>query len=552
MTLDGFLGLIALFIAFYAIVSPVTRLRVQLHLAIQMPLAFLSVTLVLYFEFFSLLGQPCWPASKQLCYWLTFPADNSFTPQQAAFLVVFAWMSLALTLNHLLKSGPRALPTIGKIVQTLLYDHRFAELLDFIRPHLRLIDETARRQRLLQKVHDWLANADRFRRQKYPAIGPVEEEVAAEAKSTFATRGYEGFRRNIRWFAVFIPAQRKVQAGAENIARMLLRSEEFRRFVVTMRPDMAADLMAINLHLRYDFADKVFRDLIADSGSRLYQEIEQNQNLAGDGGYVIPEQNKLLHFLFDDANVARRLGAWKPVGDYVINSIRAGAKNGYTEYLNDRSDNFDEERWRDSTFVGIRYFDIMVHAAMRQGVPDHMWLFYLPLFVKELEEVYDSSGPEIDTTAEFPTRNARLIYEAFHVMGNWVRAIEYLDAASPHAAIAPMGEFSSCAIPVDAGVVLGNAMVTVVLSPRIGDTFAAYIHDCVLHHISALSRDGLEGRMRAILIRTVVAGGNRGPDARYGEKLKTFLAMTDHVLRGQVRDYVEAVTTTFPDPRTSD
>ncbi|WP_158665415.1 hypothetical protein [Sinorhizobium fredii] len=44
------------------------------------------------------------------------------------------------------------------------------------------------------------------------------------------------------------------------------------------------------------------------------------------------------------------------------------------------------------TFVGIRYFDIMVNEAMRQGVPYYMWLFYLPLFVAELEEIYDTSA----------------------------------------------------------------------------------------------------------------------------------------------------------------
>ena len=45
MTLDGFLSFLALFIAFYAIVSPVTRLRAQLHLGIQVPLALLAITI---------------------------------------------------------------------------------------------------------------------------------------------------------------------------------------------------------------------------------------------------------------------------------------------------------------------------------------------------------------------------------------------------------------------------------------------------------------------------------------------------------------------------
>ena len=551
MTLDGFLSFLALFIAFYAIVSPVTRLRAQLHLAVQIPLALLAVSLVLYFEFFSLLGQPCRLPNAGACAWLVFPKDGSFTPPQAAFLVVFVWMILAWGLNFLLKPGPRSLATIGKIVQTLLYEHRFAELLDFIRPHLGFMETVAERRLGRQKAHDWVANADWLRRQRIRTFKPVgaEEDEPEQPRAGYGKRIYEGFRRRIRWVKHIVPAGHKAQVAAENIARLLLRSEEFRKFLVTMRPDALPDLMAIKLQLRFDFSDKVLGDLIADSGSRLYQEIEHNQNLAAKGGYAIPEENVLLRFLFGDAEVAHKLGAWKPVGDAVINTIRAGAKSGYAAYLNDRADNFDDERWRDMTFVGIRYFDIMVTEAMRQGVPYHMWLFYLPLFVTELEEIYDTSGQNIDSIAEFPTRNARLIYEIVDVLGNWVRNITHLDKASPHAAISNDGEFSSGSIPADAAVALGNAMVTVALSDRIGDTFAGYLHDCVLSDISSLSRAGLEGRMRATLIRTIVAGGNRYPHARYGERLKTFVAMADHVLRGSVKDYTDALEAAFPEPR---
>jgi hypothetical protein len=543
MTLDGFLSFLALFIAFYAIVSPVTRLRAQLHLALQVPLALVSVTLVLYFEFFSLLGQPCLLSDAEACAWLIFPADGSFTPPQAAFLVVFVWMILAWCLNVLLRPGPRALVAVGKIVQTLLYERRFAELLDFIRPHLGLVEAAAERRLLWQQVHDWLSDTNWLRRQKIRTFKPIEseEDEQKSKKVGIGSQLHERFRKRIRWTMHFVPSGSKAQSNAESIARMLLRSDEFRKFLVTMRPDALPVLMGIRLQPRFDFSDKVLRDLITDSGSRLYQEIEQNQNLASNGGYALPDENVLLRFLFEDAEVAHKLGAWKPIGDAVINAIRAGTNSGYAAYLNHRADDFEGERWKDITFVGTRYFDIMVNEAIRQGVPYHMWLFYLPLFVTELEQIYNTSAQNVDTMAEFPTRNARLMYEVFDVMGNWVRNIRHLDPTSPQAAISDMGEFSSGVIPADAAVALGNAMVTVALSDRIGDTFASYLHDCVMSDISSLSRDGLEGRMRAILIRTIVEGGNRYPPARYGERLKTFVAMADHVLRGSVKDYTDAL-----------
>ncbi|MER9127991.1 hypothetical protein NKH81_34220 [Mesorhizobium sp. M0959] len=108
----------------------------------------------------------------------------------------------------------------------------------------------------------------------------------------------------------------------------------------------------------------------------------------------------------------------------------------------------------------------MVNEAMRQSDPYHMWLFYLPHFVTELEEIYDTSGQNIDTIAEFPTRNARLMYEAFDVMGNWVRNIRHLESTSPHAAIPAMDEFSPYATPGRCCRGLGNAMVCSAFRPH--------------------------------------------------------------------------------------
>lgn len=548
MTLDGFLSFLALFIAFYAVVSPVTRLRAQLHLTVQIPLALVAVSLVFYFEFFSILGLPCQLQSARACAWLTFPTDNSFTPAQAAFLTVFAWMIIAFGLNVLLKPGPRALKNINKIVQTLLYEHRFAELLDFVRPHLRLIEAAAERQLLWQKTHDWLANANWLSRLQIRELKPggVLWENEQPSSESIGKRGYETFRRRIRWTRHFVPDSHKTQELAESIVRVLLRSDELRRFLVTMRPDALPDLLSIKLQPRFEFSDKVLRDLIADKGSRLYQEIEENRNIADNGCYAIPDDNVLLKFFFGNAEEANTLGVWKPVGDATINAIRMAHQSGYDEYLNEPNDGLDVETWRDITFVSIRFFDIMVKAAMVQSVPYHMWLFYMPRFVTELEKIYDTSNNNVDTEDEFPTRSARLMYEVFNAMGDWIQNLRYLDKASPHAAIKGKGVHPSSVIPADAALALGDAMMTVALSNRIGDSFARYLHECVLRDIDSLSRTGLEGEMRTILIRAVLAGGNRSPGRRYGERLKTFVAKTDYVLRNNVNDYVETLNATYP------
>ncbi|MER9127990.1 hypothetical protein NKH81_34215 [Mesorhizobium sp. M0959] len=239
-----------------------------------------------------------------------FPGDGSFAPPQASFLVVFVWMILAWGLIVLLKPGPSSRMAVGKIVQTLLYERRFAELLDFIR-HLSLIEAVAERQLLRQQAYDWLADTNWLRRQKIQTFKPAgsEEDEPKQPRACYGERIDEAFRQRIRWLKHFVPAGGRAQANAEHVARMLLRSEEFRRFLVKMRPDALPDFMAIKPQPRFDFSDKVLRDLIADSGSRLYQEIQQNQNLADKGGYAIPEENVLLRFLF---GVPRWLTTWGP------------------------------------------------------------------------------------------------------------------------------------------------------------------------------------------------------------------------------------------------
>ena len=57
MTLDGFLTFLTLAVAIYAISSPVAKLHMRLGFSIQIPVALLAIALVLYLEFFQVLGR---------------------------------------------------------------------------------------------------------------------------------------------------------------------------------------------------------------------------------------------------------------------------------------------------------------------------------------------------------------------------------------------------------------------------------------------------------------------------------------------------------------
>ncbi len=85
-----------------------------------------------------------------------------------------------------------------------------------------------------------------------------------------------------------------------------------------------------------------------------------------------------------------------------------------------------------------------------------------------------------------------------------------------------------------------------VLAPRVGQRFKQYIHDMVMERMRDLSKTEVEGRLRALLIKTIVQGGLSGPTQDYGEELKRLFGATDHVARTDLDDYRAALDQTFP------
>jgi hypothetical protein len=142
MTPDGFLTFLALMVAVYAVATPVARLRVQLDVRwLQKVAALCAFGLVLYFLFFDAWKRPCPPALGGVCEWITFSADGSFAPAQAAFLVVLVWVPTAWLIHGLSKRSPSSLSVLSTLVDDLLYETRYAELLALVEPHLPLIDK---------------------------------------------------------------------------------------------------------------------------------------------------------------------------------------------------------------------------------------------------------------------------------------------------------------------------------------------------------------------------------------------------------------------------
>ena len=304
MTLDGFLTFLTLVVAIYALATPVVKLRARFGLAMQIFVAFPVLVLVLYLEFFPVLGQPCPATLGRACNWLVFTDDDFITPPQVAFLVVLVWMVAAWVIFRFSGPSARTLPILSSLVGNLVYEQRFAEVLELVELHLPLIGQAARRRLRLQSLHDRLA----VMRSNNPALHYFIYDKDAFEREMQRSPFSKKVRHWTGSLAKLVLAQRRAETAAQDIARVLFRSEDLRRYIATTRPYFAIPLLRLEMHETRDFFDAYCGDLISDTSSVLYQELEQNQNISFQGGYDFPESNRLLHFLFSDANTAKNLG----------------------------------------------------------------------------------------------------------------------------------------------------------------------------------------------------------------------------------------------------
>lgn len=516
MTLDGFITFLTLLIGGYALIPPVRRMQLRLAARGIVPWSLAAIGGVLYFEFFSLLALPC-PASRDgMCSTIELGPDGPITPQQAAFLVVLAWLLILLwqLSHHRLRD--RDLPALNRLSQQLVEERRFTELLDLVQPTLTLIDECARRERPFQKRRDRLAPRT-ARMQLEQWIAQLDGGVAAPQHS---------FRLNLwskvkSWYGDRLPDGTREEEAAKDVLHVLLKQRDVVEHICQSRPRFAAHLLGLQAYGVNDFSDRMLEWMIEHPESTLYEEVQENQNLPG-AAYEVPEQNALLHALFSDAELAKRLDAYRPVAESALAKLNPANDPAYCRSLNLPHDGLWEERgrWRDSTYTTIRFFDIMVRAAASQNVQWHMWLYYMPHFVKWLEKLYADDGEGVDVDAEWPTRAAALLYDIVGTLREWVRLAAQLDENSAHRE--PENDrvdHENGNIPKSAAIALGMCVKTIIQSNRISDRFKQYILEIALRTVNEMPPGGPMAKLREVTLRSIAVGGVVSGGDEYRQRL---------------------------------
>ena len=552
MTLDGLLTLLTLLVAIYTLLPRVTKLRAKLGLGLQRLLAGLAFLLVLYIHFFEQIINACLAEWGEVCEQFPSFTGDLFSPSESSFIVALAWSILAWV-THKLFSRPKAsssLATISKIVDNLIYEQRHAELIELVGPWLPLIDRASRRSLPLQKLHDRIISMKRVGFGEFQNNYKKRHSMGRESslRVLIAKRCHV-----IANLAVLIPAQRRAESEAIGIVRALCQSKDLRNYVIKVRPYFA--LPILTMRGSDNFLDAYLTGLISDTNSILYQEFERNSRFPP--GIQPLEGNQILGALLNDASVAEKLNVWNPIKNHVLALLSSSESPDpeFTASLNRKAEDFGREQWGNPIFAGIYFYDVMVTSAARQGIRWHMWLYHLGWIVEKLENNYDTSDPKVNESDEFPTRSARLIYEAVGVLRNWILLVKELPENSPHMKSEVLDVCTDRSrsgstwqslddnsnIPVSAANTFGFCMNTIVLSERINEKFKCYIYEIVVDTIRKL-----EDPWYSMLIQCTVRAGSTLPVCdEYGRKLYSLHSQIDHYHRkralSDIKDALEHV-----------
>ncbi|NEU56276.1 hypothetical protein [Halorussus sp. MSC15.2] len=171
---------------------------------------------------------------------------------------------------------------------------------------------------------------------------------------------------------------------------------------------------------------RYLRTQLKTENSLLHRNLEHNT--AGDGlyRYKLEEENRLVYALFSDFDKAENLNVYKPVGDKTRELIREQRREEFDRYNDQRLTDTrisDDFIFRDSIFVGIQFFDLLVKEAFHQQVEWHVWLSYYESFTREICRNYEITEYS-DPSAEWPNDYSRLLYEMVSNMRDWVEMME--------------------------------------------------------------------------------------------------------------------------------
>jgi len=513
VTLDSLLVVLGLLAAVYAVLARRRRLEVafvwgRLHWVVSIVLLAFVHLLVLHSTLEALGWREEWSGAIRpgvVAYWLLVAA-----------LVVFAFQLSRASLTA---------ERIGKLrwmLDGLLAEREYGEILNMLAKHLdRLAGIAGSKltvQRARTRLEEWCHAYPDLAQRALDSLALKHQGRRVPSNLLLRVRSW--LRPLWKLVLALLPDYSHEAEDAGLLLRDFLLSPDVLDEMCRNRPYDGLRVLELDLDFAEEFEAEYFSRLLADSSSALYFEVKHNQNLEWGcrHAYRVPQSNRLLHFLFDDPRRAEKLEVWKPVGDWVIRKLDELSFVPEEDTYNSAvCDFYGHGKWYCPVFIAVRFFDIMVSAAMYEGIEYHMWLFYFREFARRIARNWDPHEVTAIDYSEWDTRYEYLLRELTDTLGNWVLAAEDFDDKHPHAkprttSLRPEADN----IPKSALLALGGCLRPVLLSGRVSESVKRSLMHGVFHDYFQLRKsDRLSDY--AHVLRSVLRTGGGISSSRHDE-----------------------------------
>lgn len=292
---------------------------------------------------------------------------------------------------------------------------------------------------------------------------------------------------------------------ADDLLRQLTTLRPFVRFLTKGHPDLGIRIAKLDHSFKCDFTDLFLEEMLADKSSLLYTEIRNNQGLE-DLGYHMPEENRLLYAMVNDARFAEQCCIYQPIGDAIIAELGCLLRSsGNDPYLLPVDKEFREKgQWQSKLYVGISFFDIMVWCALKQGIRWHMWLYYFPHITKEICRNCDRHPRDLEQRAEWPNRYCYLLYKMFSTMASWASAVTHDHFHTIGISLNNTStENQNDNIPKSSIIAIGRCLEEVLKASSIPTEFKNYMMDIVLSRYFLLRRYNIGADYAEVLLKVI-------------------------------------------------
>lgn len=429
MSLDSLIAVAALLIAAYQIIPRTRQLELKLRFRpLDLLLVLLAFVTVLYLQFYPTFQSLGLAPSLGLRRW-------GLTPQNVSFLVILGTGLLLLyrTWRFRLRFGD--IGRFSALVAELLERREYPTLIHVLSRHWSQIQGLAKRGTPFLRLHDSLkpdlsSPFEDFVRDLSEKEGHSSKEKTPKGLKALAAKSTKELR--LRLFALLessLGRSIRLRSSLASSVGRLLRDQTLAREVALNRPGLGLRMLETEHHEVHSFIEVYFRSLIFEPASSLYRELNDTSNFSSGEHFHLPDESRVLKYLFDDASRAEELAVYSPIGDSVIRELDKHRSDPESDPGNSRVPHkFQElERKTSPLFIGLKFFDVMITRSLEQGIQWHMWLYYLPIFLEKALRQYRPLPQSPSPWESDKTIYDEFIEEIFWMLEAWVSSVTRLD-----------------------------------------------------------------------------------------------------------------------------